>query len=351
MSLVVRCPDCRGASQVESAAVGLLVRCPHCASEFEAVAVIEPATPARPRNPTTTTAPPPPRPERTNRAERPRKRKTKRERELPPEHDHDPHRIPPGPLPVSVLIGLALLPFAIPVLWLVGPALFGEPPVLSIATPIALAISASILCLAVIYTIDWTPATRVKGVLMLVCMTYFAAMNLYFLKKEMVDRVKKITGTEEGADWSTFKRNHGDYEIKMPGRPKKGDKPLLPPFELEYYSSTHIVPFQGPYVFTAGAAEIGLIPNPVPGSDEWFEAFKNRLKQDLGGEWKSDRVTHKDAEGRQFVIVFPEGRVRVIQIYVINGFLYYLAAEGDALDPDEDLARVFFDSFNCRARN
>src|SRR6202030_2917532 len=84
------------------------------------------------------------------------------------EDDHDPHRHPPGGLPASVLIGLALLPFAIPILWLIAPIVFGQPPMPSLAVPLAIALSASILSLAVIYTIDWSPQLRVKGVLILV---------------------------------------------------------------------------------------------------------------------------------------------------------------------------------------
>src|SRR5262249_42094461 len=119
---------------------------------------------------------------------------TKPASETPAEPDHDPHREAQGPLPTSVLIGLALLPFLIPIMWLIGPAILGEEPVLSVAAPIALAVSTSILCLAIIYTIDWTPTTRVKGVLTLVALSYFTGASLYFLKKEMVEQVKKFFG-------------------------------------------------------------------------------------------------------------------------------------------------------------
>ena len=240
--------------------------------------MIEMKIPVRaPRNPTME----PPRPERVSRGDRsdgPRRRARNASRS-DCRADHDPHRHPAGPLPVSVLIGLALFPFAIPVLWLVGPALFGEPPVLSIATPIALAVSASILSLAVIYTIDWTPATRVKGVLMLVCVTYFAAMNLYFLKKEMVDKVTRMTGLDDRIDWKLHHIRKGDYEIKMPGSPnaKKGE--LVPQFQFEYYESSYRPPLLGQYVFTAGAAKVtednGL--GLKPGSDKWYDWARDSI--------------------------------------------------------------------------
>src|SRR5690606_23747809 len=92
----------------------------------------------------------------------------------------------PGGLPLSVMIGLALLPFAIPLVWLAAVLLSGRPPALSLATPAALALSAAVLCLAVVFTVDWSPATRLKGVLMLVGLAYFAGLSLFFLKKDMV---------------------------------------------------------------------------------------------------------------------------------------------------------------------
>src|SRR5262249_58963466 len=82
-------------------------------------------------------------------------------------------------------------------------AVAGQEPMLSWAVPVALAVSASVLCLAVIYTIDWSPGTRVKGVLMIVALAYFAALNLYFLKKQMVDEVRKFFGA--GHDWVVFR--------------------------------------------------------------------------------------------------------------------------------------------------
>ena len=52
-----------------------------------------------------------------------------------------------------------------------------------------------------IYTVDWTPTTRIKGVLMLVGLSYFTAFSLYFLKKEMVERVKRFSGWTRASEW------------------------------------------------------------------------------------------------------------------------------------------------------
>src|SRR5205814_613803 len=117
-------------------------------------------------------------------------------------------------LPASVLVGLALLPFLIPILWLVAPAVIGQEPVLSLASALALAVSASVLCLAVIYTVDWRPGTRIKGVLLLVVLSYVAGVTLYLLKKEWVDRVRKFFGVNPG--WTVFHPPAGGYRALMP---------------------------------------------------------------------------------------------------------------------------------------
>src|SRR5579872_7038261 len=181
MALVVRCPDCRGVSQVDPSARGLTVQCPLCNSEFTAVPEAELITTSGTESRTTSTAPSrsreesrssrtreetrPPRAREDSRSPRRRdefrtrdesrtREKTERAKSREPnEDDHDPHRHPVSGLPASVLVGLALLPFAIPVLWVTAPPIIGHTPQLSFAVPLAIAVSASILSLAVIYTI------------------------------------------------------------------------------------------------------------------------------------------------------------------------------------------------------
>ncbi len=283
---VVRCPACRGASHVDAAALGLTVQCPRCDVAFVAVEEAEVVVPTRPSRNPTLTPPEPPRPRR-----RPLRYEPEPEQvdEPKPSEDYDPHRHPAGPLPASVLIGLALLPFAIPVLWLLGPVLIGEPPVLSVATAVALAVAASALCLAVIYTIDWTPGTRIKGVLMLVALAYFAAVSLYFIKKEMVDQVKKMTGTEEGLSWNVFnQRKEGDYQVKMPGRPdriKDQHQQPIPSLNLICYKSLHQPPILGSYTFVVGSVKLpARATDPMPGTDAWFDRIIGEIVDHSGGQ-------------------------------------------------------------------
>lgn len=331
--VTVRCPACRGQSRVDAASLQLLVQCPRCDETFVALEEAELVAASR-RNSIVA-------PRRVPELSLPGQGKSAPVQEP----DHDPHRNPPGSLPPSVMIGLALLPFAIPILWMIAPAVLGQEPMLSWAVPLALAVTTSILCLAVIYTIDWSPATRVKGVLMMVGLAYFAAVNLYFLKKQMVDDVKKFFGTD--GNWVRFTRGDG-YQVKMPGEPTQIDEqPLRPLAQLTCYKSTYRAPFIGPYDFIAGSGRPQMNPNgPAPGTDVWYDRVCDQIV-DRGGqlEGKPDPVTHQDFPGRQLVIDLGAGHVRVVRVFFIKGRAYYLCVEGPGLTAENELVAEFFDSF------
>ncbi|HJZ54267.1 MAG TPA: hypothetical protein VKE74_04885 [Gemmataceae bacterium] len=358
---VVRCPSCRGASRVAPEAVGLLVACPRCSNSFVAV---EEAMPVAPPSPPPLPAPRPRlrrRPDPLDRpgADRPggerpdhsahRPARTRRTAEpvtppnAHPSADGHPHADPVARLPVSVLIGLALLPFAIPLLWVIAPLMLGQPPVLSLATPIALAVAVSALCLAVVYTIDWSPATRVKGVLILVGLAYFAGLSLYFLKKEMVDGVRQALGP--GKDLKPFRPPGGDYTVRMPGKPIPADnlRPL-DGWKLTCYKASYKA-FPTEVVFVVGS---GDDPNPARAGDEdaWFATVRKALTQG-GGQLRTEtpiRLDARDMRGRQWE--FQVGpNTRVVRVYRAEGKVYYLSAEGPNLDPKDDPASTFFESF------
>lgn len=348
MGLVVRCPECRGKVGVDDAAQGHTVQCPRCDSTFVAVPEAALVSTGRPkRNPTLPTRPQPP-----AKLESP---------QLPPldetslstEADHDPHRHPPGGLPASVLIGLALLPFAIPVLWLIAPAVIGQPPMLSIAVPLSIAVSASILSLAVIYTIDWSPAVRVKGVLMLLGLAYFVSISLFFLKKEMVEWVKK---TFDRTEWVTFfaPNPQDGYTVMLPRFPKKDmNYQPIPGSQLECHTLSHS-DAMGEFAFVIGA---GSPPkgdkDSKPGTDSWFEHTMDSIIAESQGQLDPNQQTQKvkappahDCCGREFGIKLGDDKtIRVVRVFVINGRVYYLSIEGNGLNGNDDIARKFFDSF------
>lgn len=336
MSVVVRCPECRGASRVAPAAVGQLVLCPRCHGPFLAV---EEATPVA--RPTRRPDPPPP----VRQAPRPRPRV---EPVAPPPSDApaapppDPHDRPlEGGLPASVLIGLALLPFVIPLLWLIAPMVFAQPPALSMAAPAALALAASALSLAVIYTVDWTPATRVKGVLMLVGLAYFAGFSLYFLKKDMVDRVKRAFDPA----WNDFRPERGGYKVRMPGRPERSaNQPLGEPLacSLECHQATYDALARRVQYWVG----VGKDPREDRRPDAWFADVRRALEARGDGPVRDERpVELQDGTpGREWVLSLQEGTNRVVRVYRANGRVYYLAAEAVELDRDDDDATKFLGS-------
>ena len=246
-----------------------------------------------------------------------------------------------------MLIGLALLPFAIPILWLCAPALFGEHAVLSIATPIALAVSASVLCLAVIYTVDWTPTTRVKGVLMLVSLAYFSAVSLYFLKKEMIERIQQVTGLEEKIEWQQFRnRIRGGYAAKpQPGPKTATNRQSL---KLECFASSYKSQNLGRYEFVVGWAA-RLSPEHLngtePGTKEWFADREMSFRRTSGQRYPQnpplDVFPGLDIE----IAINEKGTSRSVRFYLVRGTVYYLSVERPSTQPNEDPILHFFSSF------
>jgi hypothetical protein len=347
MALVVRCPGCRGASQVDAAARGFTVQCPLCGETFIALpeaALVSSRRPERKTNKQVSTR---------SREEPESQQSLETDRQRPTiEDDHDPHRHPPGGLPASVLMGLALLPLAIPVLWMIVPVLFGHTPLLSVAVPLAIAASASILSLAVIYTIDWSPQVRVKGVLILVGLAYFFAVSLYFLKPEMVEWVKTFFGHPKR--WIHFShpsapRIHG---VLLPDLPQKSDEQPVPGMNLDCYKLIHIDP-TGKYEFVVAVD----MPPPQKakggdtelGSDTWYDSTIDRIVASVGGHRDPEVPEAKLSEpaGRGVGIKLPDDKtIRIVRLYVDRGRVYYLSIEGADLTSEDEYVRKFFNSFH-----
>jgi hypothetical protein len=248
-------------------------------------------------------------------------------------------------LPVSVLVGLALLPFGIPLLWIVMPMVTGQDAALSVAVPIALAVAASALCLGVVKTIDWTATTRIKGVLMLVGLAYLSAAGLYFLKKDLMDKVQGFFGPTNEWVWKTLDK---DSRIKMPSNAEKceeqplGPGVLGPNVKLVGLQATHDSDLRGgTYKYCALSGVLGA---PVAKPDEWFDKIGDELKR-KGRLLQKHTVTHRGHPGYEWEFEISEDMIRIVQVFVINARVYYLSAEGPRLARDDALADTFFRSF------
>lgn len=364
MSLaVVRCPACGGASRVSSDALGQMVGCPRCQAPFVAAA----DAPAGPLPSRSAAAPERARPKSVRPAAKPRPTAVvpiappRRPHPAPaaesepapvpveaPDPEHDPHTPHIGGLPASVLVGFALMPFGIPLLWFVGPLVTRSEAALSLAVPVSLALAAAALCLGVVYTIDWTATTRIKGVLMLVSLAYLSAAGLYFLKKDLMDRVQGLFSAP--ILWAPAHVPESRCLVKMPGPPTKVREQPFPLEGGEWADGvraeyrTQADGSERTYSYFAAVSKARA--RPVEPDDDWFDGVGRRLKE-KGQLVKQERLRHEGGAGCEWELKVPgDNTVRIVRVFVIQGRVYCLCAEGPELAPtDEDLAKPFFDSF------
>jgi hypothetical protein len=365
MLVVIRCPSCREASRVEESDLGQTVQCPQCADPFAAIEEAELITNAPrslfPRDIANGTGAPTAGP-----ATDPRLRRQRRRLFEPPAANDTPQADTPsapaadpnapfdtlgephGSLPASVVVGLALLPFLIPIFWLITPALIGQEPVVSLGSALALAVSASVLCLAVIYTVDWRPGTRVKGVILLVILSYIAGVGLYLIKKDVVDRVRRFFGIE--LPWVEFHPPQAAYKVKLPVQPQPvADRPMTL-VVVSCHEANHANRF-GFSRYVVGSSMTnprGPRGAPAIGVDAWFTAAEADITREarVTKPVRSERIKHQDVfPGLQLELTLPDDNIRIVRIYVVRNRVYYLAVEGPALAPDDDHVEQFFDSF------
>lgn len=353
MSLVVvRCPACLGASRVETDALGQMVACPRCQVPFvaaeEVVPTIQPIPRSTPARPSTVASQPRRRP--NYREEPPEPELTPPPIEVPtiPDPEHDPHLPPVAGLPVSVLVGLSLLPFAIPLLWWGAPIIIGQDAALSLAVPTSLAIAASALCLGVVYTIDWTASTRVKGVLMLVSLAYLSGAGLFFLKKDWIERLRDF-GAQK-ATWLPTKSPEGRFQVNMPGIAlKTEDQPLLPLVRMTVGMQVKYRPDadMDAYGYLVASGRFGQLGKEA--DDDWFEAIGVNLVKENGPPVVQPlKVKYQNYTGREWQFQISDETYRFVRIFVIEGRVYYLSVEGrhlTATDEYAEYASRFFNSF------
>ncbi len=339
MSHAVRCPSCRNLSRVGADALGRLVACPHCNRPFPAVPDGEFTSPA---------------------SSLPARKSTvaRRARIAPvvasPVQDdsaalgldgHAHHGPAPG------LVGLVLLPLGIPLLWLVGPALTGIDPIFSFAAPVALAVGLCGLGLGVTLAHGWTLATRVKAVLALVLVGYFAGGFLYFLKKEWAEAIRRHVGPGD-LKWRPFKPPHDPraYRVNLPGKAKEaeGDR-LMPGWGLRAY---RFDPDPNARAALDVAYEVGHgtpptdVAGPRLGSDEWFARAREAVCRGCEGQVAQEReVRHKAFPGREYVVVLPDGATnRIVRVYRAGDRAVCLCVEGAFVPGDARYVEKFFNS-------
>jgi hypothetical protein len=255
-------------------------------------------------------------------------------------HDADlPHH---GP--TSALIGLALLPLGVPILWVAARLLTGVEPVFSFALPVAVALGVAGMCLGVAFTEDWTYPTKVKGVLMLVLLGYAAAAFLYFVQKDWLEAARKRISRD--VRWQEFKSDDGVFQVQLPGkaRPAPAAEPV-PDWKLRVFEcadpkqrSTDV------YVVAYGPPPDGVVNLD---DDAFFTAAKAAISRAAGGVEPTERaITQQGHPGREFALALADNVTnRTVRVVRAGKRAFYLAAEGVALPADAPDVKKFFDSF------
>ncbi len=318
MAQAVQCPRCGEWSRVADAAVGATVACPHCARSFTARAAALPVPRPGP-------APVGPRDDDTS-----------------PTDDDD--RLSHGGGSRSVLVGLSLVPFAIPLVWLLLPVVIAARPIFSFALPTAIALGVSGLCLGVAYAANWTTGTRLRAIVVLLAFGYGSAAFLYFLKKEWVQAVRKPFGLPR-REWNDFHPPDGAYTVKLPGKPTASDVSPLPGWPLKTFRLND--PVLGvAYEVAHGPAQDAVKPGRTT-DDEWFAAARKALVERTGGEVTDEKPAAQQAySAREYTLTMPDGATtRIARVVRVGRQAHYLAVEGTFIAGDHRFVRTFFDKY------
>ena len=343
MIYAVRCSSCQNLSRVGGDALGQMVGCPHCGISYVAEAVAETSTVATP-NPS---RPVPAQPTRARpRREVPVVYPTKHE-----SHGHDEETEQPGPKPI--LFGIALLPFGVPLLWLIGPFVGIKEPVFSFATPVALAVGLAGLCLGIAYAAAWKTGTKIKAMMMLILLGYGTAGFLYFIKKEWAQEVRKHIGPPI-LDWKDFQPpDDKAYKVSLPGIPKPVTVSPLPNWPLKSFRIARDEDNRNEVLHISYEMAHGSPAEPVAAravkDDDWFAAVRTAVLDVTQGEITAEREIKQDKHmAREYTLTLPDGAtnriVRVIRVRTQNK-AYYLAVEGAFIPADAKYVRKFLDSF------
>ena len=304
MAQAVQCPRCNGWSRVGDSALGATVACPHCARPFTARAADAPAT-APTARPAVTVFP-------------------------RPDEDDDPHAPADGVDHSArpVLVGLSLVPVAIPLIWLLLPVVIATRPIFSFALPTAIAVGVTGLCLGVAYAAHWTTATRLRAVVMLVALGYGSAAFLYFLKKEWVQAARKQF--DPAVKWRDFEPPDRAYKVPMPGLPAASEASPLPGWPLKSYrlaAGPKNDPVLGvAYEVAHGPAPDAVKPRATP-DEAWFAAARQALIDSTGGEVTAEAVvSQQDYPAREYTLTMPDGATtRFARVVRVGWQAHYLA--------------------------
>jgi hypothetical protein len=314
MSVAVRCPNCGQFSRVAESALDREVACPSCRERFVAEPVeleVPIVYPSRGRSD-----------------------------DIEPGGDSEAAAEHKGP--ANVLFGLALLPFVIPLLWILGPTLTGKEAIFTFTLPMAIAIASTGLCLGMVLAEDWSFGTRVKGILAIVLLMHFFAGMLYFLKTEWVESIRKMIGRANEDRWVRYVSPDKKFAARVPSQMREDDGSPLADWTLKTFRTD--AP-QDPALFTIAHGRQPADLNEQP-DEKFFEAAKAKAMEAAGGTLLSDprEVRLPGRPGREFVFQMADKNTRrIVRVFRIERFAFVATVEGAFLTPDAGDVKTFFD--------
>lgn len=304
MAYTVRCPVCRNTTRVDLSVVGATTVCRRCESPFRAVPE------ARVRSAYSSQS-----------------------------NGGDTARQPTG-----LLLGLTLVPFGLPLLWILAPLVTNSDPIFSVNVAAAIAICVSGLGLGVVLTRDWSAGTRVKSLLVLIALAYGSGALLFGLKKDWIEILRRQVGRGD-LEWREFSDGKKTFHVRLPGRAVPAACPL-PEWTLD---AVRVVEKNSEGARDTFLVAYGLFPKELDGlrEEEWFSKVKLAVSPDAGEKLTAEKtVSYGRHPGREYRMVLPDGGTnRIVRVYRVRSYAYLLLVEGAFLPMDHTDVKKFFDSF------
>jgi hypothetical protein len=252
---------------------------------------------------------------------------------------------PPGP--TASVIGLALLPLAIPILWLIIPELTDQKSIFSVGVSLAIAAAGCGLGIGAAVTEDWSAVTRLKAVLAVVILAYASAGFCYFLKKDWLEQLRKNNG-RGNREWKEFTPDDRAYTVKLPGDTAPAAESPLPGWDLKTYRHEDLDRSTDVFVVAAGvqpAAAAG-----IKDDDAWFAAVRKGLADAAGVAEPVERaLTQQGYPVREYHFSVPDRAMnRTVRVIRVGRRAVYLAVDGVVLTPESKDVKKFFDSLYIR---
>jgi hypothetical protein len=304
--LVIRCDNCLALARVPDHALGQAALCPACGAAFNVAGAL--AAIARP----SATEPP---------------------MVYPVGHGE---RSEPA---AGLLYGLALAPFALPLVWLLLPLLGVPAPVFTIGLPMAIAFGAAGLGLGVTFA-SWRFATRVKVLGSIVLLAWLLGAVFFSLKAQWVEAVRRDLGIAPGV-WTTVRAHDGLYKVDMPAFPRSTNIEMIDGWALPGYRCAD--PRDRTFAF---AVAHGKPPGKLRTEAQFFEEAKAGALATSNGTLLSERaLSHQNQVGREYVFrLADQATNRTLRVYRVGSGAVIAVAEGAFLPPDARDVRRFFDS-------